>query len=267
VVVFDKPARRWIVAELAGIDVNNEPTSECIAVSETDDATGSYYRYGFDLGGNQIDYVKIGVWPDAYYFFNNNYDNSTGVFRYPQFCALDRTRMIVGLSATAQCFFPNGSYTYGLPSDLDGSNPPPSGSPNNFLTLDNGLSVLNLFRFHVDFNNSSNSTLTGPIQIPVQPYNSLPTASIPQPGVTDVLTKLSYAPIYRLAYRNFGDHESLVVNHTVDAGGGIAGIRWYEIRQPGSITPTVYQQGTYNPYAQHRWMGSMAMDAVGDIAL
>jgi hypothetical protein len=73
--------------------------------------------------------------------------------------------------------------------------------------------------------------------------------------------------MYRLAYRNFGDHESLVVNHTVDAGLGIAGIRWYEIRDPGAAVPTVYQQSTFSPDSEHRWMGSIAMDGAGDIAL
>src|SRR5437667_7389614 len=71
--------------------------------------------------------------------------------------------------------------------------------------------------------------------------------------------------MYRLAYRNFGDHEALVVNHSITAGTGV-GIRWYEIRSPGS-SPAVYQQGTYAPDATFRWMGSIAMDGAGDIAL
>src|SRR4030042_1456485 len=73
--------------------------------------------------------------------------------------------------------------------------------------------------------------------------------------------------MHRLAYRNFGDHEALVLNHTVNAGSGRAGIRWYEVRNPGS-SPTLYQQGTYAPNdTEHRWMGSLAMDHTGDIAL
>ena len=64
--------------------------------------------------------------------------------------------------------------------------------------------------------------------------------------------------MYRLAYRNFGDHESLVVNHSVTAGSSV-GVRWYELRNPNG-TPTVYQQGTYAPDSSYRWMGSVAMD-------
>jgi hypothetical protein len=71
--------------------------------------------------------------------------------------------------------------------------------------------------------------------------------------------------MYRLAYRNFGDHESLVVDHAVTAGSS-AGMRWYEIRNPGG-TPTVYQQATYAPDSGYRWMGSIAMDQSGDVAM
>ena len=90
---------------------------------------------------------------------------------------------------------------------------------------------------------------------------------IPQPGTTSKLDALADRLMYRLQYRNFGDHESLVVNHTVDVDGADhAGIRWYEIRSPGTA-PFIYQQGTYAPDANHRWMGSIAMDRVGNMAL
>jgi len=77
--------------------------------------------------------------------------------------------------------------------------------------------------------------------------------------------------MYRLAYRHFLDgHESLVVNHTVKVSGNrrtqVDGIRWYELRSPGT-TPTVFQQGTYSPDSTSRWMGSIAMDKLGDIAV
>src|ERR1035437_2171107 len=69
--------------------------------------------------------------------------------------------------------------------------------------------------------------------------------------------------MYRLAYRNFGDHEALVVNHSV---GSPSGVRWYELRSPGG-TPSIFQQGTYAPDSTYRWMGSIAMDHSGNIAL
>jgi hypothetical protein len=215
------------------------------------------------------DYVKLGVWPDAYYLSNNASTTSGGITKAPELCALDRNRMLTGASATAQCFFPNGIYGSISPSDLDGSMPPPAGTPSYFLGL-GGQLALDFFKFHVYFLNSSNSTLTGPTQIPVQSYNNLNVnlnESIPQPGVSDLLDARSGLVMYRLAYRNFGDHESLVVNHTVNAGGGVAGIRWYEIRNPSAATPAVYQQGTFSPDSNNRWVGSIAMDHAGDIAL
>jgi hypothetical protein len=44
-------------------------------------------------------------------------------------------------------------------------------------------------------------------------------------------------------YRVLGTTESLWLNHTV-ASGGVAAIRWYEIRDPNRHAQ-VYQQGTY----------------------
>jgi len=71
--------------------------------------------------------------------------------------------------------------------------------------------------------------------------------------------------MHRLAYRNFGSHESIVVNHAVVSGSGV-GVRWYEIRGL-SGSPAIFQQATFAPDATDRWMGSIAMDAAGNIAL
>jgi hypothetical protein len=74
--------------------------------------------------------------------------------------------------------------------------------------------------------------------------------------------------MWRVQYRNFGTRETLVVNHTVDANGADrAGIRWYELRRPPAGAWTIAQQGTYAPDTVHRWMGSIAMDQEGNIAL
>src|SRR5437016_10655847 len=72
--------------------------------------------------------------------------------------------------------------------------------------------------------------------------------------------------MYRLAYRNFGDHDALVFNHSVAAGSSV-GLRWYELRSPLAGAFTLYQQGTFAPDSTYRWMGSAAMDQAGDIAV
>jgi hypothetical protein len=94
---------------------------------------------------------------------------------------------------------------------------------------------------------------------------------IPQPGTSQKLDSLADRLMYRLAYRNFGSYESLVVNHSVAVGSGrsktqTVGVRWYELRNPNA-TPTVFQQGTFAPDSIFRWMGSIAMDKVGNMAL
>ena len=67
VVLYDQFANRWIISQIAA-DSTFSTGNECIAVSETSDATGRYHRYIFEFG-NKIfnDYDKLSVWPDAYY--------------------------------------------------------------------------------------------------------------------------------------------------------------------------------------------------------
>ncbi len=113
--------------------------------------------------------------------------------------------------------------------------------------------------------------MAGPVSLTVAPYNELcPTTRncIPQPGTSVGLDGLGDRLMQRLEYRNFGAYEALVVNHSVNAAssGMTAGVRWYEIRNPNS-GPVIYQQGTWAPDANNRWMGSVAMDQNGDIAV
>jgi hypothetical protein len=137
------------------------------------------------------------------------------------------------------------------------------------MEVDTSSGALNLWKFHVNYTTPANSTFTGPISVSgVAPFNTpcLSTQDcIPQPGTTQNLDALADRLIYRLAYRNFGDHESLVANHTVLSGANTA-IRWYEVRSPNSA-PTVYQQGTFAPDTDNRWMGSIAMDKSGNIGV
>jgi uncharacterized repeat protein (TIGR01451 family) len=97
--------------------------------------------------------------------------------------------------------------------------------------------------------------------------------NIPQPDTEVLLDALADRPMYRLQYRNFGTHETMVFNHTVDAldtpdGYGQAGIRWYELRKTATAPWGMEQYGTYAPDdGIHRWMGSIAMDGNGNIAL
>ncbi|MDQ4041898.1 MAG: hypothetical protein M3141_09140, partial [Actinomycetota bacterium] len=262
-VEYDSLADRWVISQFA---LGGPPYYQCVAVSATADPTGAYHRYAF-VYGDFPDYPKLGVWPDAYYTtFNMFQGGIAGVL----VCAYERASMLAGGPASQQCVGPGASWGGSLlPADLDGSTPPPAGSPNYLLNL--GSSRLNLWRFHVDWADPSNSALSGPTQLPVASFSPAcgGGSCIPQPGTTQRLASLGDRPMYRLAYRNFGGHESLVVNHSVKTGtfgSGPSGVRWYELRDPGG-TPTVHQQGTYAPDALYRWMGSAAMDGAGNLAV
>src|SRR5438876_165972 len=133
IVLYDKAAGRWLVSQLAYTS-NFSSNFQCIAISTSSDATGSYFRYAFDFGSNLPDYPKFGVWPDAYYWSTNTFPNG-GAFVGAQACAFNRASMLAGSAGTAICFQKSTSVASLLPSDLDGSTPPPSGEPNFFLVL------------------------------------------------------------------------------------------------------------------------------------
>ena len=263
---YDKAANRWVMTQLSF--TGGPPFYLCIAVSQTSDATGAYNRYALQWTNNTLpDYPKLGVWSDAYYTSFNMF-LSGSFFLGAEACALDRNMMLAGGAPTAnssQCFIDSSQASW-LPSDLDGSTPPPSGEPAFYLDL--GSNSLNLFRFHVDFTNSANTTFTGPINIPVAPFSDACGGGtcIPQAGTSQQLDSLGERLMWRLAYRNFGDHEALVANHSVATGSGNVGVRWYELRDPNGAA-SVFQQGTYAPDSSFRWMGSLAMDNVGDLAV
>lgn len=290
VVLYDQLAERWILTQFTASGPN---FYNCVAISQTSDPTGAYYRYAFSTGSNFPDYPKYGVWPDAYYISTREFEGLTGPFIGVGAYAINRAEMIAGdpspqvISFLATPASAGGAYNLGdglLPSDLDGFTPPPAGRPNFFLgAMDDGglysapADALTLWKFEVDFATPGNSSFSLADTIPIAPYDTqfqtceLDRQCIPQPGTENKVDILSYRqrPMHRLAYRNFGSHESLVTNQSVEAASGIAGMRWWEIRDPDG-TPVIYQEGTYAPGVSdgiHRWMGSIAMDDAGNMAL
>ena len=264
VVLYDQFANRWLISQFAGV---GNPTDECVAVSTTSDATGSYFRYAFHLGSDFFDYPKLAVWPDAYYMAMNVFNSSTRSYMGPQPFALDRARMLAGLPAT----FITTGITGGpgeapyLPADLDGSITPPAGSPASFIEWP-ATGAYRVFHFHVDFANPLNSTFTL-FASPAAAGFTQRTARIPQLGTTALLDPLGDRLMFRAATRFFSDgHESLVSNFTVESG-GVAAVRWFELRNPTRGPVTVFQEGTYQPDTTHRWMGSAAMDQQGNLAV
>jgi centrosomal CEP192-like protein len=269
IVRFDAAAQRWVVSQFA---INNAaPDFECVAVSQTADATGAYNRYAFPFN-NFPDYPKMSVWPDAYYFTFNNFNVQGTVYVGANACAADRAKMIAGQAATIVCFQQSSQHFGELPSDLDGPTPPPAGTPNFVIELDpTGNPNLAMYKFHVDFVTPTNSTFTGPTLIPVAAFTPLCNTQtrgrcVQQPGVgTDLLESLGNRVMYRLVYRNFGDHSTLLASHSIVAG-TTGGVRWYEMRNPETGV-SLFQSGTFAPDSQWRWMPSIAMDKNQNIAV
>ncbi len=277
IVKFDAQAQRWFMTQLSV--TGGPPFFQCIAVSNSADfVTTTWNRYAFNFGQNFPDYPKVGVWPDAYYMSFNLFFNGV-TFNGAAACAFDRAKMLVNAAATGQCFNVGSGFPSLLPADLDGATgapgstaAPPNGSPDFFANF--GSNSLNLWKFHVDFASPANTTLTGPTSLAVPAFSRACGGGtcVPQAGTSQKLDSLADRLMYRLAYRNFPatatspTHESLVVNHSV-SGSGTSAPRWYELRSPGSGTFTVYQRSSYAPDAAYRWMGSAAMDKLGNLAV
>ena len=272
IVLYDHLADRWIVNMIAW---NSDFTSfsACYAVSETGDPTGAYFRYEFAFGSDIPDYPKLGVWPDAYYATFRLFDANTLSFLGMLAGAMERDSMLVGAPAQMVLF----SITNRLPgidgvapADLDGP-PPAAGTPGFFMGFQDSQNRVFTFELEVNWEDPGGSTFSGPFFLPVNPFSSnlcgFSSDCIPQPNVSDGLHAIAFALMHRLAFRDFGTHMAMVANHTVDVDGNDhAGIRWYELRDEGAGW-TIFQQGTYAPDSDHRWMGSIAMDPAGNIGL
>ena len=266
VVLYDQIANRWLISQFAGAHV---PTDECIAVSTSADATGSWYRYGFHLGANFFDYPHLGVWPDAYYMSMNIFNAAGTAYLGPQPFAFDRAAMLAGnptTFVTPGITVGPGEETY-LPADLDGSTLPAAGAPATFVEFPGG-GVYNVWHFHADFATPGNTTFT----LFASPAAAAFTALCPSTGACvpesggQFLDGIADRLMFRLAYRRLGGHESVVGNFTVSAN-GVAGVRWFELRNVTAGPVTVHQESTYQPDTVWRWMGSAAMDAGGNIAV
>ena len=254
VVLYDQMADRWFITQFS-VPNNKGPDYQCVAVSKTGDPTptAGYWLYDFEYPFFN-DYGKVSVWPDAYYATFNDF---THKFGGSDLCAYDRASMLAGLPATQQCFQQTTAVFGVLPTSMDGKVTPPRGEPGFFMNF--GTNALNLWKFHVDWVTPANTVLSAPISIPVTAFTPACNGGtcIPQPSGTK-LDSLADRLMFRIAYRNYGTHESLVVNHAVTQN-AVSGVRWYEIRSPAA-GPTVFQQGTYQPDTNWRWMGSIAQD-------
>ncbi len=299
VVLYDQFEDRWLLSQFttSGLDDPTKPFWNCVAVSTTGDPAGTYYRYAFETTSDGLfyfpDYPKYGLWRNSYILTTREFGpvDEYGIGVY----ALERGRMLQGNpNARSVKFFLDGNAPGMLPlvgdgllpPDIDGHTKPPKDAPAPIVgTQDDNASygatfdALNIWELSVTWQANPTASIVLKTQLPVTSFDSIfpcaPTSRdcLPQPGITNpaqYLDILSYRqrPTFRLAYRNFNTYETMVTNQSVEATPGVAGVRWYEIRRDALGAYSVYQQGTYAPGdGVHRWMGSIAMDKNGDIAL
>jgi hypothetical protein len=306
IALYDPMADRWLLSQFCFPFPDPGPYFETIAISKTPDPTGAYWLYNFQVSGppdNEFpDYPHLGVWPDGYYMTTNQFAQGVdfdggGVF------AFNRQKMLVG-DPTANFIYFNRSLANFpeaqagmLPADMDGVRPPPPGTPCPFAyftatEFTDPADGLRVFDFHADFNTPANSTFIERPESAAVPGGGIPVAAfnplvpggrddVPQPAPASPtsarLDSISDRLMHRLQYINFGTHESLVVTHTVNVGADQtlanyrAGIRYYQFRKNLGVNPWApFEQATFSGAAgdtTHRWMGSAAMNAAGDLAV
>lgn len=286
IVMFDEsvgngvgqPTGRWILTEFTG-------NSMCVYVSQSDDpVAGGWYLYEFlSDSGSLPDYPKYGVWPDAY--FAGSKESSPAL---PRIYAFDRVNMVNGAPATAQFFSvpPLAAFSPWqmlLPADWDGAVAPGNSSTGLFFrhkddeahtpgSADPSKDFLEIWEFDVDWINPANSTLSGPVDVDLAEFDAhlcglgFPPPCVLQPSGPSFFLP-SPAMMWRMQYRNFGSHESIVGSFMVDADGAdLYGVRWFELRNGGSGW-SKHQEGTVSPDSTYRFLPSVAMDAFGDILL
>jgi PKD repeat protein len=269
VCLYDEQANRWVVAEFS---ISGSNDYMLVAVSATSDPTGTWHKYSFDVA-DMPDYPKFGIWQDGYYMGTNNTSgNDIYVFQ--------RSQMLNGLTAQ-MVGFDNpwrpttiDGFMCVPPVDNDGAFAP-AGSPGLFITINDdaiagGTDQLWVYELAVNWTTPSSSTFTRSQQINVPAFDSnfgTDWDNIKQLGTTRELDAIPMVIMNAPQYRNFGTYQTLVCCHTVDVDNtDHAGVRWYELRR-SSGSWTLRQSGTYAPDGNSRWMGSLALNANGQLGL
>lgn len=295
IVLYDPLADRWMISQFEIADAAGNLRAQCfqlIAISTTNDPTGSYFLYAFPAPAGRVnDYPHFGVWPDAYYMTDNGFNTAGTAFLGGGLYAFDRAKLLVG-DPTATYLFQNFAASGGLlPADIDGVALPAAGTPGliaEFRADEFGdpADALRIFEFRPNFANPPASTITQRADLPLAPFDARTFgqrgANMEQPAGGEALEGLADRLMHRFAYRTLaGGVQSYVLNFTVNVSGVApttlatyqAGVRWTELRRdPGTGAITVNQQSTYAPGVNNGtgrdlWMAGIAQDGEGNIGL
>lgn len=269
IVMFDRFADRWFVAQF-GVSGNRI----YIAISTTNDPTGSWYSYTF-TSPSFPDYLKFGIWQDGYYMTSNQ--SPARIF------AFERSAMLTG-SATAkavsQTFSPPspGGFYCPMPGDAEIGSLPPAGTPCPiFLYTDNGWGIsgvgdaVRIYNATVNWSGSGSMTIALGSTLSTSAFDGSYDGGwndISQPGTTQKLDGIGGIVQFRAQWSNWTSYRSVVLSWPVKISSTQRSIMWAELRQDASTgTWSIHQQSIYNPDTKSRWLSGIAMDENGSIAL
>lgn len=283
VVLYDTFEDRWVISDFAfqldvsGNVVNPPGAFQCFAVSKTaDPVSGGWNFYSINTAGGLGDYPKFGIWPDGLYMSVNMFGYAaSSSFQGARVYALNKAQMYAGSSTVQVVSFdaPSGDFAL-LPSNARlQTGTPPAGAPNYFISTWQFLNAVTVYKFHVDWDHIATSTFTGP-DTPLA-ASSWPNASVPNaPSLGgNPLDVLQIRAMMQNQYTHIGGVESLWTAHTVRRGDttGFAAPRWYQVNVTGgAVAGSIPQAATWDPDGAnviHRFMPSLAVDRVGDMAL
>jgi hypothetical protein len=270
IVLYDRHADRWVITQFQGAG-----NKILFAVSTSPNPLGAYATYSYSLSSFP-DYPKFSIWSDGYYMTANSSSQNAVVF--------DRSAMLSGASSASFIALstPGFATDYGfksvLPADADGALPP-YGTPNYmFYFQDNAWSgsvssdVIKVLKFQVNWTTPSLSSISLHQTLYPSAFNAVFTSTwddIQQKGTGQKIDAIASIFNYRAQYIRWGSYNTVMLCNVVDVNGADkGGIRWYELRQDNATDQfSIYQEGTYAPDADSRFLGSISMDLFGNIGL
>jgi hypothetical protein len=287
IALYDQIADRYVLAEFGNITGTGNPTHLIICISQTNNPTGAWFVYRFLAPGAFPDYPKFGVWGNCYTATTNDFNTAGTAFLGCTMWVFDRTKMLAGDgSATAQINLlspPNfpfiGSNRSLIPISHVGATAPAANAPAVFSFYNDDATTA----ITTDVDSISFVTILPNFAVPANTVIGRLPSLVPAAFKGVVCGTRNCAPgcggssgydvldsrnMFPANWRRFPTYDAITICHTVDAGAGTpkAGIRWYEFRNSGAGW-TIYQQSTFSPDANFRYMPSMAMNAAGQIAM
>lgn len=272
IVMYDRFAQRWFISQFYG-SPDGDPSGVLIAVSETSDPLGAYYAYEF---GYTLfpDYPKYSVWSNAYFMSANSASADCSAFERDKMLVGDPTAGVIKMNFPSMYLLFNSV----APAYAEGPTEPDADEPCYFFAVqDNsypGVATdhIKILKANINWASPGSSSVTVHQSLNTSPFNSNFgggwSENIKQKGSTQRLDAIPGIFMYRAQYRRFADHNTIVLCHNVNVGGDVAGMRWYELRDADDGVWSIYQQGTYAPDTENsRWLGNLAMDANGNIAM